>query len=210
VVAEELSGLPEQVVADLQRRFISNMPGWLGEILALFSGKAWLIGSTIPLVIEGLPHDRDYDFLVEEVPELSGWTARTNSYGNPKFCRGTVEIDVVPLRNVYTIQSSGRGIPGGMAATIENYLTGTPLTHQSVAYDVQAKQLVGDTGLHAIHTRTALPNDVIQFCYYCHKKGKRPNQLLQEHAQRLGYTTLEVHEGFIDVFLPPSSSHPRS
>ena len=113
------------------------------------TGNIWLIGGfvyrNISSVLYGTPvPEIDLDFIVETPLDLQlprGWELRVNRYNNPKWVNGSRQIDFVPINTVHSI------VRRGIEPTIQNYLTGTPLTVQSIAYDVNNREIIGDIGI---------------------------------------------------------------
>jgi len=156
-------------------------------------GRVWLIGGT---VYKNLAHllyntqrpEADFDFIVEypdaklRVP--SGWEVRKNHYGNPKIVGKKYSIDFVPLENIDSI------IRRELTPTIENFLTGTPLTVQSVVYGVLEKKLIGEIGLRALADRAVAANDKEQLEIYASRKEKTPEEIIKKTADCLGFKPL--------------------
>ncbi|MFC1800845.1 hypothetical protein ACFLZB_00055 [Nanoarchaeota archaeon] len=159
------------------------------------SGKIWLIGGALwrnmsHIINGGEKQDYDFDFLVEKpatdfhLPE--NWRVRPNKYGNPKFLGPTVdgseiEVDCVPFHNVNSI------IRRGLEASVENFLTGTPLTIQSMIYDVQEGTVTGPGGIHALQAKLMAVNDYEQAEIYASKKGISVAELVQKFAKSAGF-----------------------
>ena len=154
-------------------------------------GAVWLIGGFVYRSIASMLYgvDRpgvDLDFIIEKPiknpssPE--GWKAAVNRYGNPKFVKEDgLSIDFVPLENISSIVR--RQLP----ATIENFLTGTPLNIQSIAYDVSNHKVIGEIGTEALKSKTVAVNDFDQAAIYAEKKQKSINDIIQEKAEALGF-----------------------
>jgi hypothetical protein len=157
------------------------------------SGNIWLIGGmvfrTLASQLYGLPKPEvDFDFIVEnanvQIILPKGWEERKNRFGNPKFVNGEKQIDFVPLNNVYSITSRK------LDPSIENFLSGTPLTIQAVVYDIINKRLIGERGIDAIKRKVVEVND-LQFAEYAaQKKEKSLNQYIREKADELGFTSI--------------------
>ena len=157
------------------------------------SGKIWLIGGfvyrTIASQLYGLPKPEvDLDFVVEtpvqdfDLPR--GWGVDKNRFGNPKLVSGKKQIDYVPLGNIYSI------LQRNIEPTIDNYLTGVPLTVQSVAYDVYANKVVGEIGIDALRRRVVEVNDLLFAKYAAQEKNKSLQVMIQEKADNLGFTPI--------------------
>jgi len=152
----------------------------------------YLIGGSVYRTLAGLLYGSpvspcDFDFLVggvvvEDIPD--NWTVDFNRFQNPKLRRGNVSIDIVPLSRVRSIQVRG------LAPTIEHYLSGTPLTVQSIAYDITTQTIVGDVGLHALQTKTVAMNHVAFAAYAAEKKGVTCEKMITAKAQSLGFQGL--------------------
>ena len=129
--------------------------------------------------------DIDFDFIVEIIAQKfdspPGWVAVSNSYGNPKLKGPRYEIDLVPLDNIHSV------LRRGLEPTIENFLSGTPLTVQSIAYDVSNGRVIGDIGVSAIRARTVGVNDVVQANHRAELKGKSVQELVREAADSLDF-----------------------
>lgn len=154
-------------------------------------GGAWLIGGFVfrniadSLYRSGKP-EVDLDFIVDRpVDDMilpSGWHKSFNRYGNPKLIKENgISIDFVPLQNVHSIVR--RELP----ATIENFLTGTPLTVQSLAYDINKHEVIGEIGTEALIRKTVAVNDTQQAEIYARKKEKSVSDIIQEKAKELGF-----------------------
>lgn len=154
-------------------------------------GSAWLIGGFVfrniadNLYGTGKP-EVDLDFIVDRPLDdmvLPGnWRKSFNRYGNPKLVKknGT-SIDFVPIQNVHSIVR--RELP----ATIENFLTGTPLTVQSLAYDINKHEVIGEIGTEALISKTVAVNDTQQAEIYARKKKKTVSDIIQEKASELRF-----------------------
>lgn len=153
-------------------------------------GDFWLIGGfvyrTLAQEMYGVPRPSvDLDFIVEtpvRKPFLPmGWTAGTNSFGNPKFVNGGRSVDYVPLENVFSIRNRR------LKPTIANFLSGVPLNVQSIAYDVNANQVIGETGIDAVVGQYVAVYDLFFAEYAAKKKGKTVEQMLKDKAESLKF-----------------------
>ncbi len=156
-------------------------------------GKAWLIGGFVcRSIIQDLygvtmSKDVDLDFIIEkpqdiEVPD--GWGIEKNSYGNPKLVGRSFEIDYIPLNNIHSI------IRRNLEPTIENFLLGTPLNVQSIAYDVTENKVIGDIGIKSIEKKVIAINDMEQAKHRAGKKGVTPEDLVRDIANQFGFTAI--------------------
>jgi len=165
------------------------------------SGKIWLIGGyvyrTIASQLYGLPKPEvDLDFVVEyPVSDFDlplGWKADKNRFGNPKLVNGKKQIDYVPLENIYSIHQRQ------IEATIENFLTGVPLTVQSVAYDVNENKVIGKIGITALQRKVIEVNNLNFAEYAAKKKNKSLQTMMQEKAGGLGFIPIfPEHKSFL-------------
>jgi len=159
-------------------------------------GDFWLIGGfvyrSVASELYGIKKPMvDLDFIVEKPTEKivfpASWKRTTNRYGNLKFINDDgLEIDFVPLENVHSI------IRRGLKATIENFLTGTPLNIQSIVYDVKNKMIKGDIGTKAMEEKIVAVNDFEQAKIYSARKGKSINDIIQEKSSSLGFKPILV------------------
>lgn len=163
------------------------------EVLSLLklytTGKAWLIGSIVYGSLITKLYDTeltvpDFDVIVEahDVNIQPPWQRFTNSFQNLKLRKGEIVVDLVPITNILSIRTRG------LSPTIEHYLTGTPLTVQSIAFDIQAERLLGEVGLNAILTRTVAVNNWQQAEANARRLGLTVRQCIENRAQKLGFT----------------------
>lgn len=155
------------------------------------NGSIWLIGGfvyrNIIKELYGVPvtSDVDFDFIVEtpsrEFVLPSGWEVAKNSFGNPKFKGPKYEIDFIPLDNIYSIRRRG------LTPTIENFLSGVPLTVQAVVYNVTTGQVVGETGIAAVRARTVGINNEFEAQHIAGLKEKSIQKLVQDLADSLQF-----------------------
>jgi len=157
------------------------------------SGGVWLIGGFVYRTIasqlyKSLKPEVDLDFIVENpVSDFNlptDWRVDTNHFGNPKLVNGKKQIDYVPLRNIYSI------LKRQVKPTIENYLTGVPLTIQSIAYDVYENKVIGEIGINALQRRVVEINDLFFAEYAAQKKDLSVQEMIQEKAKSLGFTPI--------------------
>ncbi len=129
--------------------------------------------------------DYDFDFIVprlhDELVVPKGWSLQRNSFGNPKFIKGDIEVDCVPLNNVHWIERNG------LEEKIENFLSGVPLTVQSIAYDLARKEVFGDVGIDAIRKRTVAVHSIPEAKNYCKLKGISVDELVTQKARSLKF-----------------------
>jgi len=154
-------------------------------------GKIWLTGGFLSRSIiqdlYGVPmaKDIDFDFIVEksksEFQLPKGWRSAQNKYGNPKFIGPDFEIDYIPLNNIHSIRRRN------LESTIENYLSGTPLNVQSIAFDVSQNKVIGDVGMKAISDKVVTINNPEQAAYNAGKKGVTPADLVKNIAEQFGF-----------------------
>ncbi len=157
------------------------------------SGKIWLIGGFVYRIIAsqlyGLPKPEvDLDFIVQ-TPVLefnlpNGWMLERNRFGNPKLVNGKKQIDYVPLEKIHSI------LQRQIEPTIENYLTGVPLTVQSVAYDFYENRVIGEVGINALKRKVVEVNDLPFAEYAARKKKQSLQEMIKEKAEGLGFTPI--------------------
>lgn len=154
------------------------------------NGVAWLIGGfvyrSIIQDLYGVPmsKDVDLDFIIEKPAPIklpAEWKIENNSYGNPKLIGPAYEIDYIPLANIHSI------IRRELPPTIENFLSGTPLNIQSIAFDVINNKVIGDIGIQAIQTKIIAINNFEQAQYRADKKGINASELVKDLAAELDF-----------------------
>ena len=156
-------------------------------------GKIWLIGGAvsrniIKAIYKYSQPQHDFDFLVEKLKEdlivSVDWKIAKNKFNNPKFIRGNTEVDIVPLETVESI------LERKLKPTIEHFLTGTPLDIQSLVFDVDKKELIGDLGIKALQRKEIRINNKKRFLAKAQRKGLTPEELLQQKAKSLGFKAI--------------------
>lgn len=159
-------------------------------VRTIASGNIWLMGGsvyrTIAMQLYGVTKPLvDFDFLVDSLQdcaEIPGWKTTRNKYGNPKLVNDALSIDVVPLRNFHSI------VRRQLAPTIENFLTGTPLTVQSIVYSFDENKIYGTIGKAAISSKVVAVNDMVQAEHYAARKGIPLHEVILQKAQSLGFS----------------------
>lgn len=159
-------------------------------VRTIASGNIWLMGGsvyrTIATQLYGVNKPLvDFDFLVGSVhdcAEIPDWKTIRNRYGNPKLVNGALSIDVVPLHSDHSI------LRRQLAPTIENFLTGTPLTVQSIVYSFDEKKIYGTIGKAAISSRVVAVNDMAQAKHYAAQKGIPLREVILQKAHSLGFS----------------------
>ncbi len=120
-------------------------------------GKIWLAGSgvykNILNKLYGSNHAiKDYDFIVERIRKPiqieSDWTITESKHGNPKLKNNERMIDLISINNIHSVKERN------LEPSIENYMSGVPLTIQSIAYDITDKKLLGAAGIESILDKT--------------------------------------------------------
>lgn len=146
--------------------FISHDETYL-EVLKIVennsTGKKWLIGGYLSRNLSNLlygtgePEKADFDFIVgnlnKDVIVPSGWEISKNKFGTLRLIKNNIEIDPIPINDIHSIKRRG------LEYTIENWLTGTPLTTQSLCYDLANNKIIGDIGINSLLTKTIGIND---------------------------------------------------
>jgi len=159
-------------------------------------GGVWVIGSYVFGSLASALYDAppscgdiscgDIDFIVENscgaVQLPRGWSLQRNRCGNPKFVKDGLRVDYVPLSTVSSI------VRRGLEPTIENYLRGTPLTVQSIAFDVRTSKVIGLVGMRAVQERTVAVHDPVELVIASELKGLSVEAYLTRKADKLRFT----------------------
>ncbi len=181
------------VEAEFKKRLMANQNFRDALIVACIQscGKIWLTGGSVFRLLANImyrtpmPADTDFDFIVtmleEKVCVPPGWRIEENHYKNPKLIRDALSVDLIPIEKVHSI------VRRGVAPTIENYLTGTPLNIQSIAYDCMRREIIGEIGIGAIRRKTVAFNDPIQAEIQAARKNMTAVALLEKYAHELGF-----------------------
>ncbi len=93
-----------------------------------------------------------------------GWQFKINIYNGYKFYKEPLKVDLWSLKNTNSI------IRRKLEPNIENYLTGVPLTIQSIAYDLLEEKVIGNIGLRSLENREISINDFDEIKSYTEKK----------------------------------------
>ena len=182
---------------DLSKIFLENIKNNKEFLEALdivknnSQGKIWIIGGFVyrniinKLYGTKLP-EIDIDFIVEKINskfELSkDYKLEINSFGNTKILKDKMQIDIVPLDNISYIKSKN------LEPNILNYLKGTPLNIQSIAFDLDYKILIGDLGIESIKNKIIKINNLEFAKIAARKKNKTLEQYIKEKVGSLKFT----------------------
>ncbi len=129
--------------------------------------------------------DVDLDFIVEKplpIKLAADWKIVNNSYGNPKLIGPHFEIDYIPLNNINSI------IRRGLDPTIDNFLSGTPLNVQSIAFDITDNKVIGDVGIKSIQEKIVSVNNKEQAEYSAKKKAVTVTELVTNIANQFNFS----------------------
>ena len=157
------------------------------------SGSVWLIGGSVYRTLAnrlyGTPSpDVDLDFIVERpVKEFrlpTGWKVTQNKYGDPKFVHVCCSVDYIPLETVHSI------LRRRLEPTIDNFLTGTPLTIQSITYSVNDQKIIGEICIDALLRKEVAVNNLEQARIYAKRKGIPLNEIIERKAKSLQFTPI--------------------
>lgn len=153
-------------------------------------GKIWLIGGAvsrniIKAIYKYSQPQYDFDFLVEKLNEKliipPGWKLTKNRLNNPRLIRRDTEVDIVPLKTAeYILQNK-------LKPSIKNFLAGTPLDIQSLAFDIDKGKLVGTLGIKALQKKEVRINNSKRFLARAQRKSLTPEELLQQTAKSLKF-----------------------
>ncbi len=132
------------------------------------SGKIWLIGSGVyktllNLLYGGSYEVKDWDFVAEKIITPlkfeNDWVVGETKHGNPKLKKDDFVIDLIALDNIHSIKERN------LEPNINNYLSGTPLTIQSIAFDVDENELLGEIGTQSVLTKKVGINNKAEYDY---------------------------------------------
>ncbi len=127
----------------------------------------------------------DFDFIIEKPVEKfnmpAHWRVDKNRFGNIKILGPKNPIDYVPINNIHSINERK------IEPTIQNYLTGVPLTVQSICYDIKNKKLIGEIGINALNRQVVEVNNLDEAIYGSDIKGKTLNNYIKDMANSLEF-----------------------
>lgn len=171
---------------------------WFDEALDIVkrnsSGRIYLIGGGVYRSIANklyrtpVSEGTDLDFIVEHAAEElelpSGWESKKTRFGSRRLVSGKRQIDFIRMKEVYFIVSRRQ------EPVIENYLAGTSLSVQSIAYDFQGREVLGSNGIDSIRRRIVAVNDPEVAEYTAGLIGITVAEMIQKKADSLGFTAV--------------------
>lgn len=158
-------------------------------------GRVWLIGGVVyKILINELYgsnlESKDWDFVVEKIKKplnlLSDWEVGESRLGSPKIKKGGIVVDLVPLDNVHSIKQRK------LEPKIEHFLSGVPLTTHSLAYDIDSGELLGQTGIQSVLTKTVGINNKSEFDFSQSIYGT--SYTVKNFAEVLGFSYESPHK----------------
>ncbi|MBW6442387.1 hypothetical protein K0A97_01230 [Patescibacteria group bacterium] len=152
----------------------------------------WILGGYVyRTIIDHIYHSDtkkeqvDIDFLTQRMSEEryvpEGWKSGKTDFGDPCMMKGKYKIDINDMNTFHSITSNE------CEATIENILRNSPLTIQSIAWDLEKKKLLGNRGILAILYKTVGVNNLSEAEYESKRKGLFLEDLVSFKAQQLGF-----------------------
>jgi hypothetical protein len=154
------------------------------------NGKIWIMGGFLyknlaNILYGGKTYNYDIDFIVEDkmtpLKEAAGWEIQTNSYGNQNYVREKNKMSFTDLKKAIRVN-------GFKNKTIEEYVKGTPLNIQSIAYDLEENKIIGEKGIKALLSKTIKINNAKNADFYAKMKGKKLGDMIKEKAKELDFT----------------------
>ena len=162
-------------------------------------GRIWLIGGFVYRNLVNSLYGKsslikDIDFIIEkpkaliELPE--GWKAEKNRLSNPKFIEvySGFAIDFVPLEKVHGL------LPQDYPPKIKDYLRLAPLNLGSLAYDTNAKILIGGEGILGIMQKIISVNNLEIALAQAKRNNTTINEIMMEKAKELGFEARLIKE----------------
>lgn len=131
-------------------------------------GKIWLIGSLVYKDLANRLYNlslstKDYDFIVDKIKKPiilpEGWNKRTTKYGQPKFYKDEITVDILLLETIHSITTRN------LEPNIDNYLSGVPFSIQSIVYDLGEEKVIGNMGINALLNKTVEVNNQDEYKY---------------------------------------------
>ena len=198
-IAESVSCYESGINIEIFRDYVENSPEFeeaLNIAKKNSTGKIWAIGSFVyrniikEIYRGGLQKlsEIDIDFLVEDKPEgrmyiPRGWELRMTSYLNPYFLQKEkkIMVDLNFLPNMHSI------LTRNLEPILKHFLTGTPLTIQSLAYDCDKKVIFGNIGKRSIEQKRVEINNLNEAGFEAKKKGITLGELVKEKADELRF-----------------------
>ena len=174
VLKKELAGIPQyqetlKILMDNSKTEIWLVGGMVYKTLINKLYKTFLV-------------THDLDFLTHKQAQLDlpvGWSEQKTKHGEPRLQNGEIRVDIMWLENMHSI------IERGLDYKVEHYLSGVPLTIQSIAYDVRGKTLLGEAGIDAILSKTVkvMNQDEYNYC----SKTYGDHYSVERYSEMLGF-----------------------
>ena len=155
-------------------------------------GRIWLIGGflykTLANYLYGTSKpSKDFDFIIEcpnqQIVLPENWRLSKSRFGNSKFAKTdkSLEIDFVPLSRVHGIIK--RRIP----PSIQNYLSGVPLSIHYLAYETKSGILEGDVGLASLEQKFVRLHNLEMAEDAARLYNTTVNEMITKKARELGF-----------------------
>ena len=198
-IAESVSYCESKINTEIFRDYVGGSPEFedaLNIAKKNSTGKIWVIGSFVYRnIIKEIYRRRlqrlseiDIDFLVEDKSEERmyiprGWELRMTGYLNPYFSQKEkkIRVDLNFLPNMHSI------LTRNLEPILKHFLTGTPLTIQSLAYDCNKKIIFGNIGKSSIEQRKVKINNLGEAGFEANKRGITLGELVKEKADELKF-----------------------
>ncbi len=165
-------------------------------------GGYWLIGGhvyrTIIEHLHGVPRKEsfDVDIIVESMVDAdqyhvpNGWELTVTGLGSPRFIKNNKQIDLIILDTAVHPDDVSRVSMMTVEEKILSYMRRTPLTVQSIVYDIVNQKVFGDVGLAAIRERTVAINCREKCINFCKRHNLEINDFISTKARELGFRTI--------------------
>lgn len=151
-------------------------------------GKIWIIGGFLyrnlaNALYGGETYNYDIDFIVEEkndnLKEVTGWEIHLNNYGNKNYVREKNRMSFTDMKKIIRVS-------GIRVMTIFDYLKETPFDIQSIAYDLEENEIIGEKGIQALN-KTIKINSKEQADFYVKAKNRDLKDVISEKSKELNF-----------------------
>ena len=190
--------LSKEVLGSMLEKHLERSPQYKNvfEVIKRNSLRPrWLIGGAVyrPLVQMLYRHGEltsDYDFIVRQrIDPLYYYTPtayelKYSRVGSPRWQKGDLTIDIVQECDLHTCHRLG------IEPCVRNFIDHTPLTIQSMVYDLEHKVLEGDVGIQALQNKTVAVLDRGEAEYHAGLHGWTVEEYVQDKARSLGFKAI--------------------
>ena len=146
------------------------------------SEKIWLIGGQVfrPILKEiyDIPFKQssDFDIITEQKTDpkklsiFKDWEINQTSLGSPRLTKGEQQIDLIFLDEAVNPKDKDNIKKMFTQDKLSSYLSRVPLNIQSMVFDLDTQEIVGDIGIKAIEDKKIFINNIDECLEFCKRR----------------------------------------